>query len=86
MQVGIRDLRNNISRWIERASRGQEIIVTDRGRAVARITSVDRHSRLEDLIAAGVVQRARAPRTRAARRRRVRAKGGVSDLVARQRR
>lgn len=82
----MRDLKNNLSRYLHRVEGGEEVIVTDRGRPVARLSALD-HSmdRLAELIAAGVVR----PATRATRRppaRRIRPKGSVSDLVAEQRR
>ncbi len=85
-EVGIRDLKNNLSKYIDRVRSGEEVVVTDRGRPVARLSSVDSSTdRLAALVEAGVV---RAP-TRTTRRRpreRIKAKGPVSDLVAEQRR
>jgi prevent-host-death family protein len=85
-EVGVRDLKNNLSRYIEQVRGGQEVIVTDRGQPVARLSAVsDATTKLAALVAAGLV---RAPistvRSRPARR--VRANGSVSDLVADQRR
>ena len=85
-EVGIRDLKNNLSKYIDRVRSGEEVVVTDRGRPVARLSSLDSSTdRLAALVAAGVV---RAP-TRTTRRRprqRIKAKGPVSDLVVEQRR
>lgn len=85
-EVGIRDLKNGLSKYIDRVRLGEEIIVTDRGRPVARLSAVDGSmDRLADLVAAGVVR----PPTRDGRgrpQRRIKAKGSVSDLVAEQRR
>ena len=85
-EVGIRELKNGLSKYIERVRAGEEVIVTDRGRPVARLSALDESTdRLSDLIAAGVVR----PPTRKRRRRqqrRIEAKGSVSDLVAEQRR
>jgi len=39
LQVGIRELKNNLSRLLVRVKAGEEILVTDRGRPVARIIS-----------------------------------------------
>jgi prevent-host-death family protein len=36
--VGIRELRQNLSRYIERVKAGESLTVTERGREVARIT------------------------------------------------
>ncbi|HUF34015.1 MAG TPA: type II toxin-antitoxin system prevent-host-death family antitoxin [Acidimicrobiales bacterium] len=84
-EVGIRDLKNGLSKYIERVRAGEEVIVTDRGRPVARLSAVDEPTdRLAELVAAGVVR----PPTRDVRRRphrRIKAKRPVSDLVAEQR-
>lgn len=86
VEVGVRDLKNNLSRYLERVGQGDEIIVTDRGRPVARISAIDLKSdRLAILIEAGLVQ----PPTRHDRRRparRITAAGSVTELVADQRR
>jgi prevent-host-death family protein len=85
-EVGIRDLKNNLSKYIERVRSGEEVVVTDRGRPVARLSAVDSSTdRLAELIAAGVV-RAPTRTTRHRRPPRIQAKGSVSDLVAEQRR
>lgn len=85
-EVGIRELKNGLSKYIDRVRAGEEVIVTDRGRPVARLSSVDAsEDRLADLVAAGVV-RAPASRERHVPERRIKAKASVSDLVAEQRR
>lgn len=82
----MRDLKNNLSRYLDRVRAGEEVIVTDRGRPVARLSSLEHPSdRLAELIALGAVR----PPKRVQRRlpaRRIKAKGSVSDLVAEQRR
>jgi prevent-host-death family protein len=35
--VGIRELRNNLSRYLAAVRKGEEVLVTDRGKPVARI-------------------------------------------------
>lgn len=85
-EVGVRDLKNNLSRYLDRVRNGEEIIVTEHGRPIARLSAVDHPSdRLATLIAAGAV---RPPRSQQRRRptRRIKPKGPVSDLVAEQRR
>lgn len=37
MEVGIRDLKNGLSRYLKRVRRGETILVTEHGRPVARI-------------------------------------------------
>ena len=83
MEVGIRQLRNNLSDYLERVRNGDEVVVTDRGSAVARIIPVAGGRALDRLEAEGLVTRAPNP-TRSRPRRRVRANGIVSDLVAEQ--
>ena len=85
-EVGIRELRARLSRWIEQVRAGEELIVTDRGTPVARVVPIGRTSAYERLVADGLVA---PPRVGRAGRRRpvpVHAEGSVSDLVADQRR
>lgn len=85
-EVGIRELKNGLSKYIDRVRAGEEVIVTDRGRPVARLSAIDAsEDRLADLVAAGVV-RAPISRTRHVPARRIKATAPVSDLVAEQRR
>lgn len=62
MEVGIRELRADLSRWIKRVREGEEVVVTDRGQAVARIVPSNGRSRFDELVAAGVIKP--APRKR----------------------
>lgn len=86
VEVGVRELKNNLSRYLDQVRDGEDVIVTDRGHPVARLTAIDdATSNLARLVEAGLV---RAPTTRARHRpvRRANAGGSVSDLVAEQRR
>jgi prevent-host-death family protein len=81
MEIGIRELRAHLSRYIKEVEEGAEITVTDRGRPVARISPANGRARLDELIAAGLVIPARRrtgwlPEPREAR-------GTVSDLIER---
>ncbi|MGD9998679.1 MAG: type II toxin-antitoxin system Phd/YefM family antitoxin [Ilumatobacteraceae bacterium] len=85
-EVGIRELKNALSSYIDRVREGEEVIVTDRGRPVARLSSLDAaDDRLAALVAAGIV-RPPTSRQRHLPKRRIKSKGNVSDLVAEQRR
>lgn len=86
IEVGVRELKNNLSQYLGRARAGEEVIVTDRGRPIARLAALDHSTdQLATLIASGVVQPPkRAGRSRPARR--IKPSGPVSDLVADQRR
>lgn len=80
MEVGIRALRADLSRWLKRVEDGQELVVTDRGKPVAKITPTNGRSKLDELIAAGIV----TPAKRSVRTKRpplIKANGTVSDLV-----
>jgi prevent-host-death family protein len=83
-EVGIRELRNHLSRYLERVEGGEEVLVTDRGRAVAWVLPVTGERTIDRLIREGKV----TPATRRARSlpKRVKAKGSVAGLVAEQRR
>lgn len=85
MEVGIRELRAHLSRYLERVREGEEIVVTDRGAPIAKITPTDGRSRIDELIAAGVLTPPvnRGPRTVP---KPIKIKGGISDLVREQRR
>jgi len=68
MEVGIRDLRNHLSRYLARVARGDELVVTDRGQAVARISPIDVPRPIDRLIAEGLVHPSLGtPRSRPAR-------------------
>ena len=84
MEVGVRELRNHLSRYLDRVRDGEEVVVTDRGRAIARVLPVGAERTLDRLIAEGVVTPARQPKRRVGRP--IRTAGSVSDLVADQRR
>ena len=55
IKVGIRVLRDNLRLYISRVRDGEEVVVTDHGKAVARIVHLKRPGLLERLIADGVV-------------------------------
>jgi prevent-host-death family protein len=85
MEVGIRQLRNNLSDYLEQVRDGGEVVVTDRGAAVARIVPIPGGRAIDRLVADGLVTPA-ASATRNRLRRRVRSAATVSDLVSDQRR
>jgi prevent-host-death family protein len=85
MDVGIRELRNHLSDYLDKVQAGDEVVVTDRGAAVAKIVPVTGRSTLDRLIAEGLVSPAPV-RTRTTPPKPVVASGIVSDLVVEQRR
>lgn len=84
MEVGVRELRDNLSRYLDRVRNGEEVVVTDRGQAIARVLPLSGERALDRLVREGKVTPARRPRR--SRPARVTADGTVSDLVADQRR
>lgn len=58
-QVGVRELKDRLSHYLKRIQGGEEIIVTERGRSVARIVPVKSSSlkrALEPMLRAGAVR------------------------------
>ncbi len=53
-QVGVRELKQNASAVLRRVAAGESLIVTDRGRPVARLSPVKKGP-LQELIDAGLV-------------------------------
>lgn len=64
VEVGIRDLKSQFSKYIDRVQKGDEIIVTEHGKPVARISPVSESKLiLERLIAEGKARPALTRRT-----------------------
>jgi prevent-host-death family protein len=84
MDVGVRELRDRLSRHLAYVREGRTVTVTDHGKPIARIVPIERPTRLEQLIAEGRVRA--AGKTKRSVPRPIRAKGSVSDLIADQRR
>lgn len=85
-EVGVRELHDRLSRYVQHVKDGAEVVVTMRGRRVARLVPVEEIDPLADLRARGLVREPTAPRTQLAGRARLKAARPVSDLVAEQRR
>jgi prevent-host-death family protein len=84
-EAGIRELRDNLSKYLERVRDGDEVIITDRGTAVARVVPIGQPRPYDRLVAEGIIEPSTVPaRTRP--RERVRSEGSVSALVGDQRR
>jgi prevent-host-death family protein len=84
-EVGVRELRDHLSRYLERIKEGEELVVTEHGRAIAYLVPKPRSSRLAQLVAAG---RARPPKTqRRSRPAPVKFEGseaGLAELIKQQ--
>ena len=85
-EVGVRELHDRLSHYVQHVRDGAEVVVTMRGRRVARLVPLDEIDPLADLRARGLVREPTAARSPRARRPRLKAAKSVSDLVTDQRR
>lgn len=83
--VGIRELRQHLSRYTARTAQGESFDVTDRGQPVGRLVPpASGAAWLDDLIGAGVIDPARMRSTTFPRPTAVGA-GSISDALAEER-
>lgn len=54
--VGVRELKQHLSEYLDRAARGEQLQVTDRGRPKALLGPVPGRARLDDGIAEGWIR------------------------------
>jgi prevent-host-death family protein len=87
MDVGIRELRNNLSRYLDRVKAGETVTITEHGRPIARVEGIrSGHRTLDEMIALGLARAPLAPKSSFDDYRPVKAIGSVSELVREQRR
>jgi len=82
--VGLRELRANLSAYVDEVKAGQAYTLTEHGKPVARLMPLEGQSAYEHLVAKGAVQP--APRRAIALDPPVDAGCAVNDLVGEQRR
>jgi prevent-host-death family protein len=85
-EVGVRELHDQLSRYVRHAAEGGEVVVTMRGQRVARLSPLEVGDPLAELRARGLVQEPVQRKREARRRKRLPSSSSVSDLVAEQRR
>lgn len=61
-EIGIRELRDHLSRYLDQVKAGEEIVVTDRGTAVARLVPVNGERPIDRLIREGRITPAKRPK------------------------
>jgi prevent-host-death family protein len=83
-EVGVRELRDHLSRYLDQVQAGEEVVVTDRGRAIARVLPIGGERTIDRLVREGLITPAKQRRRR--RPAPLKTAGPVSDLVADQRR
>jgi len=62
VDVGIRELRAGLSRYVARVKEGEEIVVTEHGRPVAKLVPLNGERKRDRLIREGVLIPARRPK------------------------
>jgi prevent-host-death family protein len=82
--VGVRELRNGLSRYLATVQNGESITVTEHGRPIARIVPASGPSALDRLIAAGLATPPADQKRPSSEP--IHTRGTVSDLIAEQRR
>ena len=86
MDVAVTNLRANLSEYLLRARRGQEVLITVRGIPVARLIAVDATTTLERLVIEGkIAQPSVTRRPIAVGRKKPPSTLPVADLVTRLR-
>jgi prevent-host-death family protein len=86
VDVPVSALRAELRQWIETARSGEDVVITERGIPVARLSGIESADLLSRLERDGLLTPASTPRPAARAGDRSPAKGGVSDLVRRLRR
>ncbi len=70
MDAGVRELKAKLSEYLERVAAGEVVVVTDRGRPVARLVPFSSASAVERGIEAGWIEAPRRTRLEATARHR----------------
>ncbi|WP_419553982.1 type II toxin-antitoxin system Phd/YefM family antitoxin [Candidatus Poriferisodalis sp.] len=87
MNVATTEFRARLRHWLDCARSGEEVVITERGVPVARLSGIDSAPTIERLTAQGVISRpVRGDRPKATGQRRPRPRSPLSDLVSDQRR
>jgi prevent-host-death family protein len=85
VEVGVRAFRGQLSHWLERAASGEEVIVTQRGRPLARLTGLDGRTTRQRLVDEGLVTPARRPKRPIDLNDLVPVRGSVTELLLQDR-
>jgi prevent-host-death family protein len=85
-EIGVRELHDQLSRYVRHAAEGGEVVVTMRGQRVARLSPLEISDPLADLRARGLVREPVRSKRNVRGRKRLASSAPVSDLIAEQRR
>jgi prevent-host-death family protein len=61
VKVGVRELRANLRAYLDRVQAGEDVIVTERGVPIAKITNGEAERRRQELIDRGILRPASKP-------------------------
>ena len=62
-EVGVRELRDHLSRYLDRVKAGEDLTVTEHGRPIARLVAPREYDRWDELMARGLIRPALEPAT-----------------------
>ena len=62
VEVGVREFRESLSAWLDRASRGETVIVTERGVPKVRVVAATAEGIVDQLVREGKATPATRPR------------------------
>jgi prevent-host-death family protein len=82
MRVGIRELRDRLKHYVATARSGEEVVITDRGRPIARLVALHEERPIDRLIRAGLAAPPRRPKGDVDWSP-VQSEGSVSELIER---
>lgn len=86
MEVGVAAFRAELRKWLDLVQSGEEVVVTERGVPIARLSSVREMDYLEQLTREGLLSRPMMPKQKWSGRRAIPVDGSVSDLIVDMRR
>jgi prevent-host-death family protein len=81
VEVGVREFRERLRYWIDRAAGGDEVIVTERGKPRARLTAVGSESTWDRLIREGILTPAEVPKGSRPLPEPIEIEGGIQDIL-----
>jgi prevent-host-death family protein len=62
MRVGIRELRDRLKHYVATARSGEDVIITDRGKPIARLVALHEERPIDRLVRAGLATPPRRPK------------------------
>jgi prevent-host-death family protein len=87
MEVSVTAFRGDLRKWLSLARAGEDVVITERGAPVARLSGIDIEARLAELVRERKATLPSSPRSSApVRGGRQKPGGSVSELLVEQRR